>query len=63
MTKITQHPDRYGFQNVTESCVEDNAIPYCTGYLFFNDKHPTVAVEQLIANELAKQISLNGSFG
>lgn len=36
---------------MTESCVDNKHTPFYTGSVFFNNKHPTVAIEQqLIAN-------------
>ncbi|PHQ81456.1 MAG: hypothetical protein COB66_02180 [Coxiella sp. (in: Bacteria)] len=46
---MTTHPAPYKLTNVTNSCVADHKTPSCTGYLFFNSKHPTIHTHQLIA--------------
>jgi phospholipase/lecithinase/hemolysin len=49
----------YHFTMLQQSCVRNNKMPNCNGYLFFNDKHPTVFTERLLADYLAGQITLN----
>lgn len=37
------------FPHVENSCRYEYATPYCTGYLFFNDKHPTTTAGKVLA--------------
>ena len=46
----------YSFLNVKNSCVRQQATPYCRGYLFFNDKHPTTKAGSLLAQMIAANI-------
>lgn len=45
--KVDQH---YGFTHLTEDCFALGAAPVCQGYVFYNDKHPTFPVEQMISD-------------
>ncbi len=53
LNQIISNPEEMGFKNVTDSCFEDNASPECTGYLFFDDKHPTINSHKLIGDNMA----------
>jgi phospholipase/lecithinase/hemolysin len=56
-TIATTHQfEHYQFFNVTDSCVAEKKSPSCPGYLFFNDKHPTVITGQLLADYLANYL-------
>ncbi len=44
------HPQNYNLNNTDESCVLKNAIPTCTGFLFYNDKHPTTWVHKIFSD-------------
>jgi phospholipase/lecithinase/hemolysin len=46
----------YSFANVKNSCVRQQATPYCRGYLFFNDKHPTTKAGSLLAQMIVANI-------
>jgi len=43
------NPKEYGLSNTEDSCVAANKAPACKGYLFYNLKHPTAAVHEMIA--------------
>lgn len=45
------------FTHHVDDCVANHAIPYCEGYIFFNNKHPTTKVHQLIADYITTIIS------
>jgi hypothetical protein len=49
----------FSFSNVTESCVANKATTACLGYLFYNDKHPTVMTGQALANYIQTTIEGN----
>jgi hypothetical protein len=34
---------------IKNSCLAEHATPYCKGYLFFNDKHPTTTAGKVLA--------------
>lgn len=50
------HPEKFHFTHLIESCVADKKTPYCEGYIFFNNKHPTVAIEKLLADKINETI-------
>jgi cholinesterase len=54
---ILANPDAYGFSNTTGQCTLDLAFPSCTGYLFFDDIHPTTAADAILANDFAAAIN------
>jgi len=56
LNTMMQNPQKYHFTHTTQSCVNDDATPYCTGYIFFNDKHPTTEAGKLIAEKVAETI-------
>ena len=49
----------YTFSNVTDSCVANHVSPACTGYVFFNEKHPTVMTGKALANYIQTTIEGN----
>lgn len=51
--RVINDPLKYGFINVKDSCVDKDNLPYCKGYLFFDDKHPTTMTGKLMAKEFA----------
>ena len=53
--EILKNHQKYGFDKLLHSCVQDNAVPNCRGYVFLNGKHPTTEVHRLLADYL-KQI-------
>lgn len=54
---MVSHSDKYNLTNVNESCAANNALPACSGYLFYNDKHPTTYVNKIIADKVLKLLS------
>jgi phospholipase/lecithinase/hemolysin len=46
----------YRFVDTTHSCVHEHATPYCRGYVFFNDQHPTTYAGSLLAVYLMRQL-------
>ncbi len=50
---ILSSPGSYGFSNTTTPCITAGANPACTGYLFFDDIHPTTAVDTILAQDFA----------
>ncbi len=45
---LLAQPEAYGFDNVTGNCSADRALPACTGYVFFDNLHPSAAAHALI---------------
>lgn len=54
---ILNNPAKYNLTNTTDSCVTDKQDPLCNGFVFFNDKHPTVAVGEIIGQNVAAAIN------
>lgn len=54
--RVIKNPEKFNLVNVDESCVKNNATPLCEGYLFFNEKHPTVAAGEIIAAAFKKKL-------
>lgn len=50
---VLNSPAQYQLTNVTDSCVSVSGDPHCIGFVFFNEKHPTVQMEKLIADKLS----------
>jgi phospholipase/lecithinase/hemolysin len=46
----------YRFLDIEHSCVRELATPYCAGFLFFNDKHPTTSASILLAFYVAQNL-------
>jgi len=42
---------KYGLTNITDSCVDKGDAPECKGYAFYEIKHPTLAVEHVLADQ------------
>jgi len=51
------NPSAYGFTDVTDPCI-GNALPACSGYLFFDDEHPTAAAHALLARAAANALEV-----
>jgi phospholipase/lecithinase/hemolysin len=49
--EILGNPNGYGFTNTTTPCIVASANPACTGYLFFDDIHPTTAADTILAQD------------
>ena len=59
--KIIKNRDFGGttFPHVENSCLAELATPYCKGYLFFNDKHPTTTAGKVLAIYLYNDLMRN----
>lgn len=57
LNKIIADPSQYKLTNIDESCVAKKEIPLCTGFLFYNKKHPTTYVNQLISDNVIDLLS------
>jgi phospholipase/lecithinase/hemolysin len=51
LNTILADPGAYGFTNTTTPCISAAANPACTGYLFFDDIHPTTAADTILAQD------------
>lgn len=49
---IILNPLKYNLTNISESCVAQKAMPACSGYLFYNEKHPTTYVYKIVADNI-----------
>ena len=47
---IIQNPKKYELTNIDESCVLKNATPACTGFVFYNNKHPSTHVHKILSD-------------
>lgn len=54
MNNIVQNPEKFQLKNVTQSCTENMESPLCQGYLFFDLKHPTATMHNVIADYINK---------
>lgn len=54
---IVADPSGYGFSNVTTPCIATGANPACTGYLFFDQLHPTTAADTILARDFAAAVT------
>ncbi|WJW74521.1 SGNH/GDSL hydrolase family protein [Thiohalobacter sp. IOR34] len=52
LNMVVADPASYGLSNVTGSCVDDSMDPACTGYLFYDEVHPTSRGHQLIGDAM-----------
>jgi cholinesterase len=50
---ILTNPNAYGLTNVNTPCILAAANPACSGYLFFDDIHPTTAADASLAQGFA----------
>jgi phospholipase/lecithinase/hemolysin len=55
--EILASPNAYGFTNTTTPCISAAANPACTGYLFFDDIHPTTAADTILAQDFAAAVT------
>ncbi len=53
MNQLAQAGQREGLTHLTQDCIQEGAAPYCSGYVFFNDKHPSTATYKYMARYLA----------
>ena len=59
---LAQNPAGYGFSNITDACVSLSSICLdATGYLFWDDFHPTTRVHSLLATAMLSQVPLPGA--
>ena len=60
--KIVTTPEAFGFNAslLERDCVSDEKLPDCTGYVFYNPKHPTGSVHRLVANDVLKTLKEAG---
>ena len=56
LEEIVASPSAYGFTNTTTPCIAASANPACTGYLFFDDIHPTTAADTILAEDFAAAV-------
>jgi len=56
LNEVMIAPTKFTFTKTTQSCVAENATPYCKGYMFFNDKHPTTKIGELLADKVLNAI-------
>ena len=61
LNDVMNDPAQYGFNNTQDSCVGRGAMPYCDGYVFYDDKHPTVALGKVFAQKINQIISTQTS--
>lgn len=54
---ILKNEPQEGLIHHLEDCVLNHAEPYCEGYIFFNNKHPTTKVHSMISEYIAKTLS------
>lgn len=59
LSDILENQKKYGFSMGYQSCVSNKARADCPGYIFFNNKHPTTKVNQLIAQRLSEILLRN----
>jgi phospholipase/lecithinase/hemolysin len=45
-------------EKLTQDCVLNHATPYCLGYVFFNQKHPTTQTHQYVAEHIASILAM-----
>lgn len=61
LNKILDHPEKYQLTQLSGNCVADRKAPLCTGYVFFDNKHPTVKTGQIIAEWVADHLQKKSS--
>lgn len=57
MDEVIKDPAAMGFTNVKDSCVDNAAEPVCEGYLFYDDKHPTVATGKILGKKFSEYLA------
>lgn len=57
LNQVLSNPSQYGFINTQQSCLAAGQAPYCKGYLFYNSKHPTAALGQILADRISQVIN------
>lgn len=59
LNQVTANPLDYGFTDTTDSCLYSGfwfTDPECTGYLYFDNVHPTTAAHRLLAAQFAAAV-------
>ena len=49
LADILANPENFDIDNTQGDCVAEDNAPLCTGYLFFNAKHPTTQTHEILA--------------
>ena len=58
LNTILADPGAYGFTNTSGYCLQNpTALPTCSGYLFFDDIHPTTATDAILAQNFAAAVT------
>jgi phospholipase/lecithinase/hemolysin len=57
LNEILADPSAYGFTNTSTPCITAAANPACTGYLFFDDIHPTTAADTILAQDFEAAVT------
>jgi outer membrane lipase/esterase len=47
--------------NTTTTCQAAQAFPDCTGYFYFDNTHPTAAIQLAAFNDINRQFGLSGA--
>ena len=55
--RMITSPNLYGLRNIDGSCVLKNGTPVCSGFLFYNNQHPTTYVYKIIADKVASVLN------
>ena len=50
------NPTQYNVIDVENNCVEKKAMPVCPGYLFYDQKHPTTTIHNIIADFILQKL-------
>ncbi|MCW5625179.1 MAG: SGNH/GDSL hydrolase family protein [Burkholderiales bacterium] len=61
---VRANPAGYGFTDATSACISSPAAVFggCTGYVFFDDIHPTTAAHQVLGSAMAAAVPEPSTF-
>jgi outer membrane lipase/esterase len=62
--RLTTNPSAFGLPsnlNTTTTCQAAQAFPDCTGYFYFDNTHPTAAIQRAAFNDINRQFGLSGA--
>ena len=62
--RLSNDPTQFGLPadlNTTTSCQAANALPDCTGYFYFDNVHPTAAVQAAIYADIQRQFGFSAA--